>query len=606
MYNLDIPKKRESCMKNPTYEQTRWSLTDLLPECSEEEVQKALAEVEETVRAIEGMRPALSPEMKEDDFSSLLELLERFAEGATRLGGYATLWHSEETQNHDALAFMGRVEQTLTEAHNRVLFVSLWWKSLAEHEAEALMAHAGDLRYYLEKLRLFKPHTLSEPEEKIINIKDVNGVSALNTIYGMITNKFVFELDVDGKKKHITREELMTYVRNPSAHVREAAYRELYRVFGEEATVLGQVYIHTVRDWRAENMGLRHFASPIAARNLVNHLPDDVVETLLRVCAEETRVFQRYFTLKAGWLGMERLRRFDLYAPLSEAPSENIPYPEAVDMVLESFHQFSPEVEGMARKVFDESHIDAEVRQGKRGGAFCLSVSPASTPWVLANYTGEPRQVATLAHELGHAVHSLMAAGHSPLTFQAPLPLAETASVFGEMLLTDRLLELEKDPLVRRDILAETIDSIYATVMRQAFFVLFEREAHEAVAAGKTIDQLHDLYRKNLEAQFGESMDVEKVFRHEWVGIPHIYHVPFYCYAYSFGMLLALALYEEYRERGRAFVPRLTGILAAGGAENPDQVLTAAGVDMHKPEFWRGGFRIIEHMIRELEETGAS
>jgi oligoendopeptidase F len=593
-------------MEKSPYEQTRWSLTDLLSEYSEGEVQKALAEVEETTRSIEGMRPALSPEMKEDEFSSLLGLLERFAETAGRVGGYAMLWHSEDTQNHEALAFMGRVEQTLTEAQNRVLFVSLWWKSLKDDEAEALMAHAGDLRHYLEKLRLFKPHTLSEPEEKIISIKDVNGANALNTIYDMITNKFVFELEVDGTKKRLTREELMTYVQNPSARVREAAYREFYRVFGDEATVLGQVYIHTVRDWRAENMGLRHFASPIAGRNLANHLPDDVVEVLLHVCTEEAGVFQRYFTLKAGWLGMDRLRRFDLYAPLSGTPVEKIPYPEAVDMVLESFHQFSPDVGEMARRVFDQSHIDAEVRQGKRGGAFCLSVTPALTPWVLANYTGEPRQVATLAHELGHAVHSLMASGHSPLTFQAPLPLAETASVFGEMLLTDRLLEREKDPLVRRDILAETIDSIYATVMRQAFFVLFEQKAHEAVAAGKTIDQLHNIYRENLTAQFGESMDVDEIFRCEWVGIPHIYHVPFYCYAYSFGMLLALALYEEYRERGRAFVPRLTGILSAGGAESPERILTGAGVDMHKPEFWRGGFRIIEQMIRELEETGGS
>jgi oligoendopeptidase F len=363
-------------MEKSPYEQTRWSLTDLLPGHSEDEVRKALAEVEDAARSIEGMRPALSPEMKEDEFSSLLLLLERFAEAAGRVGSYAMLWHSEDTQNHDALAFMGTVEQTLTEAQNRVLFVSLWWKSLKDDEAEALMAHAGNLRYYLEKVRLFKPHTLSEPEEKIISIKDVNGASALNTIYDMITNKFVFELDVDGTKKRLTREELMTYVRNPSAQVREAAYRELYRVFGDEATVLGQVYIHTVRDWRAENMGLRHFASPIAGRNLANNLPDDVVEVLLGVCTEEAGVFQRYFTLKAGWLGMDQLRRFDLYAPLSKTPSEDIPYPHAVDMVLDSFHRFSPEVGAMARRVFDESHIDAEVREGKRGGAFCLSVSP--------------------------------------------------------------------------------------------------------------------------------------------------------------------------------------------------------------------------------------
>ncbi|MFC1549453.1 M3 family metallopeptidase [Nitrospirota bacterium] len=217
------------------------------------------------------------------------------------------------------------------------------------------------------------------------------------------------------------------------------------------------------------------------------------------------------------------------------------------------------------------------------------------------NYTGEPREVATLAHELGHAIHSMAASEHSVLTFGSSLPLAETASVFSEMLLLDHLLEKEESPELRRDILFETIDSIYATVLRQAFFVMFEQAAHALAREGRTVDELSDVYLQNLSAQFGESVDIDEVFRHEWVSIPHIFHVPFYCYAYSFGMLLSLALYSRYKKEGEAFVPTFMRILAHGGAESPEAVLKEAGVDMSDPGFWRGGFRVIEEMTGRLD-----
>jgi oligoendopeptidase F len=271
--------------------------------------------------------------------------------------------------------------------------------------------------------------------------------------------------------------------------------------------------------------------------------------------------------------------------------------------VLESLGRFSPELEVLAKRVFDERRIDAEIRQCKRGGAFCYSVLPTLTPWVLLNYTGEPRQVATLAHELGHAVHSMMASDHSVLTFHSALPLAETASVFSEMLLTDRLLEAERAPEVRQSLLAGVIDDTYATVLRQAFFVLFERDAHRLAVSGGTADSLSSLYLENLYLQFADAVNVDEMFRHEWVSIPHIYHAPFYCYAYSFGQLLSLALYQRYREEGATFAPILLKILSAGGSAAPADILTDAGIRMADPEFWRNGFRAIETMVDELERN---
>jgi oligoendopeptidase F len=583
------------------YHPTRWSLQAIFPAPDAPDIEQAMGAIETVTRTIEAMRPHLSPTIDGDTFAQLVGDIEQFTSLAHRLGSYGQLWFSEDTQNQPALAFIGRMEQTLTQLSNRTLFVSLWWKSLDDETASRLLPFAGDARYSLEQERLFKEHTLSEAEEKIINIKDINGAGALTTLYDMITNKFVFQLEVNGEQKQLTRGELMTYVRNTSPDIRRAAYQELYRVYGLEDSVLAQIYIHRVRDWASENVQLRSMASPISARNLRNDIPDTVVDTLLDVCAEQAPVFHRYFRLKAQWLGVPKLRRFDLYAPVSSALTNKIEYKQAVHKVLDSLNQFSPEIGGLAERVFAEGHIDAEVRPNKRGGAFCASILPGMTPWVLANYTGEPREVATLAHELGHAIHAMLAAGHSVLTFHSALPLAETASVFSEMLLTDRLLAEEQDPALRRDLLADAIDDAYATVLRQAYFVLFEREAHQRIADGATMTDLNQLYLENLEQQFGDSMEINEEFQQEWICIPHIFHTPFYCYAYSFGQLLSLSLYQQYKQEGETFKPKLLKILSYGGSANPSQILTEAGIDMTDPNFWRGGFRFIEGMIDELE-----
>jgi oligoendopeptidase F len=301
---------------------------------------------------------------------------------------------------------------------------------------------------------------------------------------------------------------------------------------------------------------------------------------------------------------MDKLRRYDIYAPPA-ASDRQVAYGEAVDMVLETFARFDPAVARQARRVFDQRHIDSEVRKGKRSGAFCATVLPSLTPWVLMNYTHRVRDVATLAHELGHAIHSMAAEGHSVLTQHPTLPLAETASVFAEMLLTDRLLAEEQDPLVRREILAAAVDDMYATVMRQAYFVLFELAAHQAILDNQSAEVLSALYMDNLREQFGDSVELTDEFRHEWVSIPHIYHTPFYCYAYSFGQLLVLALYRRYQLEGDAFKPGYLKLLAYGGSARPEAILHEAGIDVADASFWQGGFDVIREMIDELEQIEA-
>jgi len=587
-------------MTTQPFVQTRWSLQDLLPATQGPEFDRIVADLEAAVDQLENSRDQLSPDMSAEQFLRLMALVERTTALSSRLGNYGYLWYTEDTQAQDALAFRGRTEKLLTEMENRLLFFTLWWKQLDDGPAGRLLAASGDNRYYLESLRRFKPHTLSEAEEKVVNLKNVNGPNALATIYDMITYAFTFEVEIEGEIKRLNRAELMVYARDPRPEVRAAVYQELYHVFGNEATVLGQIYQHLVRDWASENLTLRTFPAPISVRNLGNDIPDPIVDTLLEVCRQNAVLFQRYFRLKAGWLGLDKLRRYDIYAPLT-ATDKRYTFDQAANVVLDSLHCFAPILADHARRVFTDAHLDSEIRPRKDTGAFCASALPGLTPWVLVNYNGRVDDVATLAHELGHALHALMAADHSPLTFHSSLPLAETASVFAEMLLLERLLSEESDPTVRRHLLAQFVDGAYATVMRQAYFTLFEREAHTLVEEGQTSDTLAERYLANLHEQFGDAVDVTDEFRWEWVSIPHFYHTPFYCYAYSFGQLLVLALYHQFKTEGAAFIPKYLKILAYGGSKSPADILAEAGIDMTSAAFWQGGFDVIADMIEELQ-----
>ena len=582
------------------YTQTRWSLADLFPALDSPELEQAFTDLEAQIADFESVRPRLSPQIDQADFLNFIARLEAIHQLGMRLYAFAGLAFSADTQDQSAQTLVARVDQFVATMQNRTLFFSLWWKDLDDENARRLMAEAGDYRYWLEEMRHFKPHTLSEPEEKIINLKNVTGVNALGNLYDTITNRYTFKLQMDGEVKELTRGELMVYVRHHDAGLRAAAYQELYRVYGGESPILGQMYQTLVRDWRNEQVDMRRFGSPISARNLMNDIPNPVVDTLLEVCERNVTLYQRYYRLKARWLGMDRLRRYDIYAPVVKS-DKRYEFSQAAEIVLDSFHDFEPRLAGLAKRVFDEDHLDSQVRKGKRGGAFCMSVTPRMTPYVLLNYQGRADDVATMAHELGHAIHTMLAADHSQFTFHPSLPLAETASTFGEMMLVDRLLSQEKDESVRRDLLFRQVDDSYATIMRQAFFALFERQAHEMVIQNALPDELSAAYVENLKRQFGEAVEIGDEFRWEWVSIPHIYQVPFYVYAYAFGQLLVLSLYQQFRVEGEPFKPRYLNILAAGGSEAPERVLSQAGIDIRSADFWQGGFNVLFGLLDQLE-----
>ena len=588
-------------MADRTYTAGAWDLSDLIPASSGPEMEAVIGELEQEAEAFASYRDDLDPAMDAEMFASIVKSVERIYYLTMKLYGYSTLWRAEQTSNQEALAFRSRIDGLRADIQNRTLFFELWWKSVDAENADRLLAASGDTRYYLESLRRMAPYTKSEAEERIINTKDVHGVRALNALYDMITNDLTFDVTIDGETKTLTHPELAVYVRDPNPDNRAAAYQALHGTFAEHANVLGQIYSHIVGDWNDENVKLRGMSKPISYRNLRNDLPDEVVDALLESCRKNATVFHRYFRLKAGWLGLDRLRRYDVYAPI-DTKTREVSFEEAVEWTFDSMAGFSSEMAEMAERVLASNHLHAKVQRGKDSGAFCYGVVPDLTPWVLVNFTGRMDNAMTLAHELGHAVHSMLASDHSVLTFHSSLPMAETASNFAEILLLKRMLRMEPDADVRRGLLAEFVDGSFASILRQAYFVLFEREAHALIGGeGATVDQLAERYMENLKEQFGDSVELADEFRWEWVGVPHIYEVPFYCYAYAFGLLLVLGLYRQYEQEGETFVPKYLKILEYGGSKAPIEILDEAGFDVRTEAFWQGAFDVIGEMVDDLE-----
>ncbi len=484
----------------------KWDLGQLYPGFDSPELQGAFDNVEEQVASFEGVRGKLNPDMDAETFLDVVRASESMSRIVNKMYSFAGLAFAEDTQNQNAQTLIARMQQFAAEMQNRTMFFSLWWKEVDEKNAERLMKDSGDYRYYLEEIRHFKPHTLTEAEEKVVNIKDVTGMGAMLTLYDAITNRYMFKLDVNGETKELTRAQLQPFIQGPDAEMRAKAYQESLRVFGNDGPILGQIYQARARDWHNENINLRKFSSAISVRNLANDVPDEAVTALMETTKKNSKVFQRYFKMKAKFMGLEKLRRYDIYAPVAKS-DKSFEFDTAANMVFESFNAFDPKFGKLAKRVFDQDRLDSEVRKGKQGGAFCASINPEDTPFVLMNFTGRARDVATLAHELGHAIHAMLASHHSAFTFHSSLPLAETASTFGEMMLTEKLLAEETDEAVRRDILFKQIDDAFATILRQIYFAMFEREAHELVMKNASVDDLCAAYMENLKEQFGDSLD---------------------------------------------------------------------------------------------------
>lgn len=591
---------------------TTWNLTQLIEDHKGEELQTLIKSIEQAAKRIEGERGILKENISSNQFQKLMNLVEGINEQISIVVGYAHLKYAADTSSNEAAAMLTKMEMLSADISNRLLFFDIWFKKqLDDRNADRLINSAPIVyREHLKHSRLLSKFTLSEPEEKIISTLEVSGSGALTKVYDRMTSslEFVVHLKKGNRvieKKFSNKEKMLSMIRNTKKEERVSAYKSLLKEYKRNSGVLGEIYFNKVIQWHDEFIKLRGFKRPISVRNIYNNLDDSTVESLLQACRSNAKVFQKYFKEKAEMIGLKKLHRYHLYAPLtpSEKYRERFSYQSAVSTVIDTFYDFDTRFGKFATKVFNEKHVDSEIRKAKQGGAFCYTVTPKLTPYILLNFDGRIRDVSTMAHELGHAIHS-MAASDKPISVaHASLPLAETASVFAEILLNDKL----RSRLTRKQkaiLLASQIDDMYATIMRQAYFTLFEIEAHKIITEkNANINEVSDLYLRNLEDQFGDSVTVSDDFRWEWLYIPHLYHTPFYCYAYSFGNLLVLSLYQQFREEGKSsFIPKYYKLLSSGGSRKTEELLSDIGIDISSRAFWQQGFDLVERNVQELRD----
>lgn len=537
----------------------------------------------------------------------LLEMLkeyEQLIENGYRPFAMSNLLFTADGRSDVYKAMVAKVQDAMTQIKNETLFFALEIQKMPDAKIETFFS-SGKLehyRHYIESLRLFTPYTLSELEEQVINQKNLSGKTAFVNLFDEFTASFEWEMEIDGETKTLTESEMRELQRHQDPELRQRAKASHDLKYGDNALIFTNIFNSLVKD-HATEMRMRKYESPIQPTHLGNGVSGEIVETMMRVVSDHYPLTQQYNRLKAKMLGLPKLRGSDLYAPVSKS-DRVVPFEEGKQLVLESFAGFSPEFGKIIGRAFDEKWIDAEIRPGKRGGAFCYSIGPSVHPYVLMNYVDKVDSVYTMAHEFGHALHTVLAGEKgSLLTFHAPLVLAETASVFAEMLLTRKLLSEEKNRESRIQILASKLEDFFGTISRQNMYISFELDAHlEGAKRRLSADDLCSLWTTRRDEMYGDSVDFLPEEKWFWSVIPHFIHTRFYCYAYTFGALLVLALFNQYEEKKEAFVPKYRGLLAAGDSDWPKNLIGKMGLDISEPTFWKGGFKVIRNMLEELEE----
>jgi oligoendopeptidase F len=530
--------------------------------------------------------------------------LESISEQIGKLLSYAYLVFAADTSNPKHGAFLQEIQEKSTQIRKHLMFFELEWIAVPDDIANHVLEDETLSRYrhFLEHERRYKPHRLSEPEEKVLDEKANTGSRAFSRLFDEVINNIRFKVKLDGKIKHLTETETLSLLYDPDRNKRKAGAEGLTKGLKDNAHVLNYIFNILVQD-HSTNDRLRSFQYPMASRHLDNEINKATVDALMTSCEKNYHMVEKYYNLKKRLLGIKRFRDYDRYAPIF-SEKNTISYKEGKEIILEAFRYFSPQMSEIVAEFFEKDWVDAEVRKGKRGGAFSHSTVPSVHPYVFINYTGKLRDVMTLAHELGHGIHQYLSRKHGYFQCHTPLTTAETASVFGEILVFHKLKESEKDPKSRLSLLCSKLEDIFATVFRQVVLTRFEEKLHQArrTEGELTPKRINELWLEANEPMFGSSVKLTEDYGWWWMYIPHFIHSPFYCYAYSFGELLVLALYNKYLKEGDAFVPRYIELLSSGGSDAPEKLLARVGVDISDPNFWQGGLDLLREMVEEAVE----
>jgi len=585
-----------------------WDLSDLYLSSSDPRLEADLKAADEKARTFEAKYKPLFAAPEKLPLAALLADYKAIVHLMTKPGVYAQLAFSAKTNDSALGAFMQKVEVALTDIGTRLLFFDVAWTRLDAAAAQILMrdpAVAED-RHFLEKMRLSAPHTLAEGEERIMAIKSNTSGSAFRRLFDEVMNDIPFYLEENGKREKRTEGEVLALFHSTDRVKRKAASDSLAEGLEGNTRLLTYIFNMVLADHRA-SMKIRSYAHPADSMNLSNEISLESMTNLVKSVKAAYPLAQRYYKLKRRLLGLDKLYDYDRYA---EVGSEEtlIDFGQCREIVLEGYRAFSPEAGAHVERFFEEKWIDAEVREGKQGGGFCCQTTPDLHPYILVNYTGSLRDVMTVAHELGHGLHQLLARRAGILESAAPLTLAETASVFGEMLIFERVMTRREGPKERLALLCGKIDDNFATVFRQIAMTDFELTAHETgMREGElSADRLSDLWMEANTRLYGDAVELTPNYRHGWKYIPHFVHSPFYCYAYAFAQLFVLTLYTVYKKDPAAFLPKYFEMLSLGGSRRPEDIAAIAGLDISKPDFWNSGILLLEGLVKQAEELAGS
>ncbi|MEM7221551.1 MAG: M3 family oligoendopeptidase [Pseudomonadota bacterium] len=578
-----------------------WDLADLYPGPRSEALERDLAGADQAAKDFAEQHQGKLATHSGDQLAAAVKAYEQVQETLGRLMSYAQLVYSGDMSDPEIGRFYQSIQERVTGISSHLLFFTLEINRMEAAQLEAKQAESPALGHYgpwLRDVRALAEHQLDDALEKLLLEKQVTGRAAWTRLFDETMAALRFPLD----GQELTSAEILNKFSDPDGAVRKAASASFGKVLSANLRTFALVTNTLAKDKSIED-NWRDFQRPVSSRNLANYVEDEVVDALVAAVRQSyPKLSHRYYALKARWFGLDKLPYWDRNAPLPDQDERVIAWPEARDTVLGAYRRFSPEIAEVGGRFFDNSWIDAPVRAGKAPGAFAHPTVPAAHPYLLLNYQGKTRDVMTLAHELGHGVHQVLAGAQGPLMADTPLTLAETASVFGEMLTFRALLAEQGDARQRKAMLASKVEDMLNTVVRQIAFHEFERRLHDARAKGElTADEIGALWLETQSESLGPSVALDEAYRSYWAYIPHFIHVPFYVYAYAFGDCLVNSLYAVYQNAEEGFAEKYIEMLKAGGTKRHKELLAPFGLDASDPDFWSRGLSVIIGFIDELE-----
>jgi len=587
-------------LADPELLDAAWDLAALVDGDEENGVVRQLDEARERATSFSGTYAGKLSELDSPGLAAAMYELAEINELVGKAGSYASLRFSTDTADSARGALLQLVQERATEIETKLLFFELEWAALDDDQAARLLEddELSFCAHYLRSARRYRPHLLSEPEETILAEKAISSESAWARLFG----ELVAALRVPVDDQDVPLDVALSRLQDPNRDTRRTVAEAVSAALEPGVRTRAFIYNTLIHDKSVDDR-LRSYPHWLAARNLANEASDESVMALIEAVRGRFDIPQRWYTLKARLLGIERLADYDRGAPV--LPEDvTFSYGESRELVLDTYEAFSPEAGRVVRRFFDEQWVDAPVRPHKRGGAFCAYTVPSVHPYVLLNFTARRRDVLTMAHELGHGLHAALAQPQGVFQQSTPLTLAETASVFGEALVFGRMLEAAPDDDARLSLLAERIDGAIATVFRQMAMNRFEHLVHtRRRSEGElSVERICESWVESQTELFGESVQITDGYRMWWSYVPHFINTPGYVYAYAYGQLLALSVYGRYLQEGPSFAPDYLKLLAAGGSRTPEELGSMVGIDLADPGFWDAGLDLVEQQLRDAEE----